>query len=459
MNRLKCVMILLLLLLLLPCTESVSGVAERRSAVVIAVEKASPAVVNIRAEQKSDEYEPSTFGDPFFDEFFKDFFEPRYKKELIQTSLGSGLIISEDGYIITNQHVIRSTSSIKVILSDNREFQAKVIGADAETDIAVLKIESALPLPSLTLGRSNDLMIGESVIAIGNPYGLSHTVTTGVLSAVGRTVKTEDKTYANFIQTDASINPGNSGGPLLNIDGEVIGINTAIYEKAQGIGFAIPVDVAKSIVDNLISYGEVHKGWVGIQVQDLTDELATYFKYPNAKAVLISKIYEKSPAEKAGLKAGDIIVSLNKTNTESKNVFNELLKQFTVNATLNFSVFRKGDIMDFSLTTEDFPDLYFQNYLEDILGVTLTNISNQLIRKFNLKTDEGVMILDINKSELAYKNGIRSGDVIRKIDDYIIKNKDDLYDVLKTLKKKKRYILLLLQRGKFGYYVTLNLSY
>lgn len=378
----------------------------------------------------------------------------------METSLGSGVIISKHGYIITNQHVIRSTSTdIKVILSDQREFIARVIGADPETDIAVLKIKSENELPYLEFGRSDDLMIGETVIAIGNPYGLSHTVTTGVVSAIGRTVKAEGRAYTNFIQTDASINPGNSGGPLLNIDGELVGINTAIYEKAQGIGFAIPVDIAKRIVESLINYGEVQKGWVGIQVQDMTPKLSSYFKFPTTKAILISKIYEKSPAEKAGLKASDIIVSINKTNTESSQLYKEILRQYIVGTTLNMVIFRDGEYKDIKLVTEEFPEQYYKNYLEDMLGVTLVDIDMNYIKQFKLRTDQGALITDVKKDDLAYKNGIQVGDVIRKIDDHIIKNKNELYDILKSLKNAKSSVLLLIQRGRYGYYATLNLNY
>jgi serine protease Do len=451
--------IFFLFLTLLYSQSTFAGINERKNEVVLAVEKASPAVVNIRAEQKRDEYEKFSFGDPFFDEFFKDFFEPRFKKEYVETSLGSGVIISKDGYIVTNQHVIRSTSVIKVILSDSREFQARVIGADPETDIAVLKIKPDNDLPYLDFGSSDDLMIGETVIAIGNPYGLSHTVTTGVISAVGRTVKAAEHTYTNFIQTDASINPGNSGGPLLNIDGEFIAINTAIYEKAQGIGFAIPVDIVKRIVENLISYGKVHKGWIGVQVQDLTEKLADYFKFPGTNAILVSKVYDKSPAKKAGLKPGDIIVSINKTKSESKRVYNEILRQYPEGAELNLVIFSKGEQKNVKLVTEDFPEKYYKNYLEDILGVTLKDITRADIKSFNLNTVEGVLIVDVKKNEMAHKSGIKDGDIIRKVDDYLVKDKDELFKVLKALKSKKDSVLLLIQRGKYGYYVTMNLNY
>ena len=461
LRKSKFVKVAFFLIISFQCGLALADHTSRKNEVVLAVEKVEPAVVNIRAEQKIDEYESLSFGDPVFDNFFKDFFEPRYKKEYVETSLGSGLIISKHGYVVTNQHVIRSMSDIKVILADKREFQARVIGADPETDIAVLKIKSETELPFVELGRSDDLMIGETAIAIGNPYGLSHTVTKGVISAVGRTVKneTEGRTYTNFIQTDASINPGNSGGPLLNIDGDVIGINAAIYEKAQGIGFAIPVDIVKRIVENLISYGEVHKGWIGIQVQELTSKLAAYFNFSNTDAILVSKVYEGSPAEKAGLASGDIIVSINKSNSESKQIYNDIMRQYPAGTTLTLVIFRKGESKEITVATEYFPDKYYSNYFEDLLGVTLSDIGNENISNLNLRTNTGVLIIEVKKGEMADKNGLKEGDVIRKLDDFLVKSKSEFFNTLKSLKGKKNSVLLLIQRGKYGYYVTLNLSY
>ena len=247
----------------------------RRTPVVEAVKRVSPAVVNISTETiVARQTSPfPAFRDPLFEEFFHDFFEPRVERYK-QTSLGSGVVIRPDGYILTNQHVVLRGSQIKVTLADDRDFEAQLVGADSDSDLAVLKVKTDTSLPYINMGDSDDLMIGETVIAIGNPFGLSHTVTTGVVSALGRSLKTGEQTYYDFIQTDASINPGNSGGPLLNLSGDLIGINTAIYQKAQGIGFAIPINRARRIVTDLISYGEVHVPWVGAIVQDLTPELA-----------------------------------------------------------------------------------------------------------------------------------------------------------------------------------------
>jgi len=232
----------------------------RKTPVVIAVSKVSPAVVNISSEYQL-RNRPNPFGfdlDPFFDNFFKDFFDPYVPRQQKRYSLGSGVIIDgKRGYILTNSHVVEKTTKIKITLKDGRQFDGHLVGADPDSDLAVVKIESDNPLPSIKMGNSDDLMIGETVIAIGNPFGFSHTVTTGVISALGRSIRTSDTIYRDFIQTDASINPGNSGGPLLNINGELIGINTAIYAKAQGIGFAIPINKARRIIKDLIRFGEV----------------------------------------------------------------------------------------------------------------------------------------------------------------------------------------------------------
>ncbi len=261
--------------------EASGYVGSRENEVVKAVRKVSPAVVNI-----SSEYEVyartnpfSGFAtDPFFDSFFKDFFdrgaERRYKKQ----SLGSGVIIDgKRGFILTNAHVIAKTGKITAVLMDERELEVQIVGADPDSDLAVLRVNSPNPLPSTEMGDSGDMMIGETVIAIGNPFGFSNTVTTGVISAVNRSIRAEDREYHDFIQTDASINPGNSGGPLLNINGELIGINTAIYAKAQGIGFAIPINKAKRIISDLIQHGEVIPAWIGLTVQNVDERLTFPF--------------------------------------------------------------------------------------------------------------------------------------------------------------------------------------
>ena len=304
----------------------------RESAVVTAVRKISPAVVNISSEfEVQHRISPfSGFGrDPFFDSFFKDFFDPGYDRKYKRSSLGSGVIIDgENGYILTNAHVIHKTGTINVLLNDEREFNAAIIGVDAESDLAVLKIETKDSLPDVEMGDSDNIMIGETVIAIGNPFGFSNTVTTGVVSALHRSIRTEDHVYHDFIQTDASINPGNSGGPLQNIDGDLIGINTAIYSKAQGIGFAIPINKAKRIMADLIQYGEVVPVWLGLTVQDITRNMAQYLEIEDVKGVLVSSVFKKSPADQAGIKSGDIIFKIDNTKITTAVDYRFILKDY-----------------------------------------------------------------------------------------------------------------------------------
>ena len=262
---------------------SVCGEDIRITPVVKAVQETKAAVVNVSTYEKVKErVNPFSgyTGDPYFDRFFDDFTDPRYENKSIRTSLGSGVIIDENGYLITNWHVVQNSSTIKVATLDEKEYDALLIGSDPKSDLAILKIKSSQPFPCVRIGDSDNLLIGETVIAIGNPFGLSNTVTTGVVSALHRSIKKDDEQYENFIQTDASINPGNSGGPLLNIKGELIGINTAIYGEAQGIGFAIPVNTAKRIINDLLRYGEVRSPWLGIYVQNLNRKIAQQFSYP-----------------------------------------------------------------------------------------------------------------------------------------------------------------------------------
>ncbi|MCR4442286.1 MAG: Do family serine endopeptidase [Peptococcaceae bacterium] len=282
------------------------------------VERAGPAVVKIETTAKSsgDGANPF-FNDPFFRQFFGDSFrinpQPR-----IQQGLGSGFIISTDGYILTNNHVVEGADEVKVYLTSRPEpYDAKVVGSDAELDLAVLKIEAGSELPILKLGDSNKTKVGNWVIAIGNPYGLDHTVTVGVISAKGRPINIDGNEYKDLIQTDASINPGNSGGPLLNLDGEVVGINTAINAQAQGIGFAIPSSTVMQVLDQLLEKGKVVRPWLGIYMQPLTEDLAKYFGLNNTEGALVGAVQEGSPADKAGLKRGDIILEFNKTKIAS----------------------------------------------------------------------------------------------------------------------------------------------
>ena len=428
---------------------------ERRTPVVIAIEKVSPAVVNINTEevvrQRANPF--SGLGDDFFDQFFQDFFPPQdYKRQ----SLGSGVIINQKGYILTNEHVILRASTIKVTLSDNREFDAHLVGADSRSDLAIIKIDSDKPLPFAQMGASSDIMIGESVIAIGNPFGLSHTVTTGIVSAVNRNIKGEDgRIYSDFIQIDASINPGNSGGPLLNINGEVIGINSAIYQKAEGIGFAIPIDRAKRIVNDLIKYGEVHEAWLGIFVQELTTQIAKSFGYSNTKGVIISKAFKGGPSERAGLKRGDIIISLGNKHIKTIDDYNDLIYGYGHNDKISITVFRDGEKITVNVTAQTIPEELYDEIALEWLGISVDEITNKAVKKYQLFTNSGVLISKVEKESPAGKIGIEAGDVLRQINKAKVETLKDFKKAVLSAKKGGS-VLLLIQRGKYGYYVTVE---
>jgi serine protease Do len=349
-------------------TSALATEASRRTPVVEAVEKVSPAVVNISTEQVV-EQRTSPFGnfrDPFFEEFFRDFGESR-RGRITKTSLGSGVIIRPDGYILTNQHVILQGSRIHVTLVGDREFEATLVGADSDSDLAILKVKSADDLPHVAMGHSDDLMVGETVIAIGNPFGLSHSVTTGVLSAIDRTLQAEGQTYYDFLQTDASINPGNSGGPLLNLNGELIGINTAIYQKAQGIGFAIPVDRARRIVNDLISFGEVQVPWVGALVQNLTPELAHHFGV--RRGVLVRGVEADSPASRGGLERGDLIAAIDGREVRSSDEYEQRVRDHTADSQLRFSLTRDGAERTVTVQASQYPLDRADDLAWQLLGV------------------------------------------------------------------------------------------
>ena len=319
-----------------------SGLAKelykRRTPLVVAAEKVSPAVVNIYTSEtgRSPRNPYRDFGNNIFDQFFNDFFSQNQNNK---KSLGSGVLINKEGYIITNEHVVARASEIHVALGDKREFKARVIGADMKSDLAIIKIDSDQFLPFIAMGRSDDLMIGEQVLAIGNPFGLRHTVTTGIISALNRNIRVgKNNVYSDFIQVDASINPGNSGGPLLNINGSLIGINTAIYQKAEGIGFAIPIDDAKRIVDELIRFGKVRRGWLGVSVQEMNSQLARHFQLDRKKGVVVVRIARKSPAEVAGIKRSDIILAIENHEVIDKSDFHGRMTSYAVDDKVRFSI-------------------------------------------------------------------------------------------------------------------------
>ncbi len=427
--------------------------AGRKTPVVQVVEKVSPAVVNISTERIVQE-RVNPFGNPLFDSFFNNFYDSFPPSRYKQQSLGSGVIIDSKGYILTNEHVILKASKIKIILADNREFEGKLVGADPRSDLAVVKIDSPKDLPHITMGHSDDIMIGETVVAIGNPFGLSHTVTTGVISAINRTVKIDDDlVYHDFIQTDASINPGNSGGPLMNINGELIGINTAIYQKAEGIGFAIPIDRAKRIVADLIHYGQVQKAWLGIRVQDLNRDLAAYFNLEQPEGVIVIKVISNSPAEEKGLRRGDVILEINGEKVSSQEIYYSILAGFTANTNMQISLLRERKPIVVKLKSSRLTPESAEELAEELLGLKVKNID--MISRFRYKQKTGVMVTHVRAKSPIDKIGVREGDIIHQINNKEIKNLKDFQEAI-IQNADKDGLLLSVQRGPYIYPVTIR---
>ena len=439
---------------------NIGAVNLRESAVVKAIKKVSPAVVNISSELEVHKRVNPFYGfglDPSFESFFKDFFDPSYERKYKRTSLGSGVIIDGNrGFILTNKHVIIKSSTITVTLKDGREFKAKIIGADPDSDLAVLRISPKRNLPVIEMGNSGNLLIGETVIAIGNPFGFSNTVTTGVISAVNRSVKVDDTFYHDFIQTDASINPGNSGGPLLNIYGELIGINTAIYAKAQGIGFAIPINKAKRVISDLIKYGEVIPAWIGITVQDMDAELAKYLNVSNIKGVLVKKTETSGPAYKSGVREGDIIQFIGSRKIFTQNDFNTAMGNISAGETLNIGVLRESKPKMFKVRSTAFPEDLALDLAYDILGIKVKNLSKNDRYIYKIYAKEGVMISELNSHSYLARIGAKPGDVIRQLDEFTIKNTKDFKKAIIKYRKRKSLVIVL-QRNDQIYNISVRL--
>lgn len=316
------------------------------------VEKVGPAVVKIDTVTQVGGYDPF-FNDPFFRQFFGVPFETRPR---VQQGLGSGFLISPDGYILTNEHVIDGAQEIKVTVTGyNTPFQARVVGSDYDLDLAVLKIEGTRPFPYLELGDSDQVRVGEWVIAIGNPFGLDHTVTVGVISAKGRPVSIEDRNYENLLQTDASINPGNSGGPLLNLRGQVVGINTAINAQAQGIGFAIPTSTVRGVLETLMTKGQVVRPWLGVSIHDVTPDLAEYFGLGRTEGALVLAVEPNSPAARAGLRRGDIILEFGGQKIRTADDLVKAIQKANIGQQVSLTVYRLGKTVQVTATIAQKP--------------------------------------------------------------------------------------------------------
>ena len=427
----------------------------RRTPIVKAVERVGASVVNINTEEVAPAVR-NPFRDsrnPFFDHFFKEFFPSRDNN---RRSLGSGVIIHPEGYILTNEHVVSKATIIKVTLIDKREFDARLVGADIKSDLAVIKIETNDNLPHISLGRSDDLMIGETVIAIGNPFGLQHTVTTGIISALHRSIKgAENRVYRGFIQLDASINPGNSGGPLLNIEGSLIGINTAIFKQAEGIGFAIPINKAKRIINDLIRYGKVRRGWLGVSVQSITKEMLSFFNIERVRGVVVTRSMERSPGARAGLKRGDVILSLENIEVNDKTDYSERVSTYPLGNTINMGILRGGKVESVSLKVSLLPASRVADYVKIWLGFTVNKIQQSLVRRYRLVTSQGVVVTSVTPNSVSDKIGVQSGDIIRQVNQVKIENEKDFRAAMVEVAGRDS-VLILVQRGQNGYYVTLE---
>jgi serine protease Do len=423
-----------------------------------------PAIVNIattRTVKVSGGADPF-FDDPFFRRFFGDQFgrQRQQPKEHKSAGLGSGVIVTSDGYIITNSHVIKDADEIKVTLTDKKEYSGKVVGSDPKTEIAVVKIE-AKDLPTISWGNSDSLQVGEVVLAVGNPYGLNQTVTMGIISALGRAnVGIAD--YEDFIQTDAAINPGNSGGALVNVKGDLVGINTAIYTTSggyQGIGFAIPSNMVKSIMDSLVSKGKVVRGWLGVTIQRVTPELAKQFDLKDDTGALIGDVIEEGPAEKAGLQRGDIILEYDGKKIEEPYVLRNMVANSLPGEQHTVEILREGKTSKVTITIGELPSDgqpvetdEFQNVMK---GITVQNMTPELAKKLRIPEKiKGVIITDIDENSMA-AGILAQGDVIQEINRNKVTDTKAYTSMVSKIKKDES-VLLLIFRGGSSLFVTLS---
>jgi serine protease Do len=386
------------------------------------------------------------FGDDFFKRFFGDQFDREYKRK----GLGSGFIIDAEGYVITNNHVVEGADEIIVKTHNEKEYEAEIVGTDPKTDIALIKIKNLKEdLPVATLGDSDKLQVGEWVLAIGNPFGLQETVTAGIVSAKWRKIGAGP--YENFIQTDASINPGNSGGPLFNTQGDVVGVNTLIYSPSGGnigIGFAIPINLAKDIVAQLKEKGKVVRGWLGVVVQKVTPELAESFNMKKPKGALIADVEPGGPADEAGIRSGDIIISFDGKDVEEMADLPMMVAQTPVGEKVTVSVLRDGDKKDFTVKIGELQEKQYSAMAEtdtEDLGIKVREITPELARQYELPEESGVIVTDVQFGSPAAEAGLRKGDIIKEV------NRDEITSISEfraaIKKSKKENILFLIKRG------------
>jgi len=422
----------------------------------------SPAVVNIRTEKTTKtggfrHFSRRPFGrknDPFED-FFDRFFGNEMPREHKERSLGSGFLVDKDGYIVTNNHVVENADEIKVRLKNGTDFNARIIGRDPKTDLALIKIEHDQNLPFLSIGDSEKLKVGQWVVAIGSPFGLEQTVTAGIVSAKGRVIGSGP--YDDFIQTDASINPGNSGGPLLNMDGEVVGINTAIISGGQGIGFAIPANLAKGIISQLKKTGEVTRGFLGVSIQNISEELAEYYGIKGGKGVIVAEVVPGAPADKAGLKVKDIILEVNGEKIEDNRRLSAMVAEIEVGKVVEIKVLRNGDTKTVNveigrMSDEGTASAPSKTDTESDMGINVAELTPELARRLNINDKTGVVVMDVQAGSKGEEAGVMHGDIIKEINHKPIKNLTEYQEIIDDVDKGDS-LQMFIKRSNEGFIV------
>jgi len=436
-----------------------SGPVDLTTAIADVAQKAMPAVVHIEVTQRVEIPSPvfPFESDPFFRYFFGAPQGPRiYKKE--RRGIGTGMIIDSEGHILTNNHVVSGASKITVKMASAEEFEAKIVGADPKTDLAVIKIKPPKNVPFLTFGNSDRLRVGEWVVAIGNPRGLEQTVTAGIISAKHRTGILDPSGYQDFIQTDAAINPGNSGGPLLSLAGEVIGVNAAIVSESggfEGIGFAIPSNMALAIADALVKTGKVVRGWLGVSVQEITAFLAKSLNLKVVKGALVADVIKEGPAEKAGIRRGDVIVSLDGVTVESANDFRNRVAASRVGKKVEVSLLRKGE----RIATQAIISAYkpsarlAADELRNKFGVEVKEISVLEARRRRLDSREGVILTKVDPQGPAGRTSLERGDILYQINNQTIRGLNDYNRIVEQIQGGEEVLLLVRdsRSGEVGY--------
>ncbi len=444
-----------------------------QEAFVTTAKNVKPCVVNISTTKTV------KFQNPLFDNFFNDDFMRRFfgednsspfggrQQEMKQTSLGSGFIIRSDGYILTNYHVVGQADEIlvKIASADNaKEYKAEIVGSDPESDLAVIKLKTSDTFAAARLGNSDDVRVGDWVIAVGNPFGFEGTVTAGIISAKSRS-NVGQGAFEDFLQTDAAINPGNSGGPLINIRGEVIGVNTAIYSNSggyMGVGFAIPINLAKDIVDDLVDTGHYSRGYLGITFQDLDDRLARANGLPDAKSgVLVTNVLEDTPADRAGIKEGDIITGVNDTRIESGKQLQKTVAGFGAGKKVKIAVLRDGKKKSFDVKLAERPSQAGGSSpaspsKKPVLGLELEPLTSKLARQLNAKTTTGLVVTNVKSDTPADEAGIQQGDIIVKVNRKTVRDLSDFNEYIDAANPGDD-VLLVVERGGYNKFLVITI--